>query len=52
MLLDSSSSSSSSSSEDDFDVMFMDSAFSEPRVLGPRINLEDVGDFDCEQMFR
>ena len=54
MLLDDSSSSegSSSSDEDDLDLLFLDAAFPEPRLLGHRLNIEDLSEVDCEQMFR
>ncbi len=56
MLADESSESSSESSDatDDIDLLLLDSlgCLEEPRSLGPRINLEDIEDIDCEQMFR
>ena len=47
-----SSSSSSDDSDDDIDVLFLDMAFAPKRELGKRLNLEDIWEEDCEQMFR
>ena len=47
-----SSSSSSDDSDDDIDVLFLDMAFAPKRELGKRLNLEDIREEDCEQMFR
>ena len=52
MQLDDSSSEGSSSSDEDFDFLFLEAAFPEPRLLGPRLNMEDISEIDCEQMFR
>ena len=56
MLADESSESSSESSDatDDIDLLLLDSlgCLEEPHSLGPCINLEDIEDIDCEQMFR
>lgn len=52
MLLDDSSSEGSSSSDEGLDFLFLEAAFPEPRLLGPRLNIEDVSEIDCEQMFR
>lgn len=52
MQLDDSSSEDSSSSDEDIDLLFLEAAFPEPRLLGPRLNLEDLSENDCEQMFR
>ena len=48
------SSSESSDATDDVDLLLLDSlgCLEEPHSLGPRINLEDIEDIDCEQMFR
>ena len=53
MLLDDSES-SAESSDDDLDLLLLDAfgCFAEPQRLGPRPNLEDVGEVECEQMFR
>jgi len=52
--MDDSESSSSESSDDDLDLLLLDAfgCFTEPLRLGPRLNLEDVGEMECEQMFR
>ena len=50
MLLDSSS--SDSSDEDDMDLLLLEVAFAERRQLGNKLNLADISDVDCEQMFR
>ena len=54
MLLDYSESSSAESSDDDLDLLLLDAVccFAEPQRLGPRLHLEDVGEVECEQMFR
>ena len=52
MQLDDSSSEGSSSSDEDLDFLFLEAAFPEPRLLGPRLNMEDISEIDCEQMFR
>ena len=54
MLLDDSESSSTESSDDDLDLLLLDAfcCFTEPQRLGPRLHLEDVGEIECEQMFR
>ena len=52
MQLDDSSSEGSSSSDEDLDFLFLEAAFPEPRLLGPRLNMEDISVIDCEQMFR
>lgn len=52
MQLDDSSSEGSSSSDEDLDCLFLEAAFPEPRLLGPRLNMEDISEIDCEQMFR
>ena len=45
--------SSSDSDEDDLpDVILYEMAFIRKRVLGPRLNLQDVSEDDCEKMFR
>ncbi|XP_029209260.2 uncharacterized protein LOC114973009 [Acropora millepora] len=51
---DDSESSSAESSDDDLDLLLLDAVccFAEPQRLGPRLNLEDVGEIECEQMFR
>jgi hypothetical protein len=52
MALESESSSDSDSSDEYLDVLFLEAAFPEPRSLGPRLNIEDVSEVDCEKMFR
>lgn len=44
MQLDDSSSEGSSSSDEDLDFLFLEAAFPEPRLLGPRLNMEDEWD--------
>ena len=45
---------SESSSDDDLNLLLLEAVccFAEPQRLGPRLNLEDVGEIECEQMFR
>ena len=55
MLFDYSESGSAESSDDDLDQLLLLDAvccFAEPQRLGPRLHLEDVGEVECEQMFR
>jgi len=56
MQYDSSSSSSSSeddsSSDDDMDLLFLEMAFAPKRKLGVRINIKDIGEEECELLFR
>ena len=47
-----SSDASSSSEEDDIDFLFCELAFRPKRKLGPCLNLQDLSDLDCEQLFR
>ena len=49
---DSSSDSFSSSEEDDMDFLFYELAFRPKRLLGTRLNLLDLSDLECEQLFR
>ena len=42
----------SSSDEDDLDILLVEMAFAPKVNLGRRINLEDITDTGCEQMFR
>jgi len=45
------SSSDGSSSKDDLDVLLLH--LEKPkRILGPRLNLEDLTNLECEQLFR
>ena len=47
------SSTSDSSSDDDLKFLMLDlMEKSQSRVLGPRLNLDDVQYLECEQMFR
>ena len=48
----SSTSDSSSSDEDDLDILLVEIAFAPKVYLGRRLNLQDLGDSECEQMFR
>ena len=50
--LNDSSSEGWSSSDEDLDFLFLEAAFPEPRLLGPRLNMEDISEINCEQMFR
>ena len=52
MQLVDSSSEGSSSNDDDIDLLFVEVAFPQPRLLGPCLNLENRSEIDCEQMFR
>jgi len=52
MQLDDSSTEGSSSSNEDLDLLFLGAAFPEPQLLGPRLNIKDLSEIDCEQMFR
>ena len=52
MQLDDSSSEGSSSSDEDLDFLFLEAAFPEPRLLGSRLNIDDLSEIDCEQIFR
>lgn len=47
-----SSSESSSSEEDDLETLFLDLKTKPKRVVGPRLNLEDLTSLECEQLFR
>ena len=49
---DSSTHDSSSSDEDELDILLVEMAFAPKLNLGTRINLEDITDIGCEQMFR
>lgn len=49
---DSSTSDSSSSDEDDLDILLVEMAFAPKVYLGRRLNLQDLSDSECEQMFR
>ena len=49
---DSSTDDSSSSDEDELDILFVEVAFAPKLNLRMRINLEDIADIGCEQMFR
>ena len=48
----SSTSDSSSSNEDDLDILLVEMAFASKVYLGQRLNLQDLSDSECEQMFR
>ena len=52
LLYDDSSSDDSSSDEDDLFVLLVESAFAPKVKLGPCINMHDIADSECEQMFR
>ena len=42
---------SDSSDDSDVDLMFLENCFAPKKDLGPRINLEDVSESECERMF-
>ena len=46
------SSSESSSDEDDLDFLLVDLAFAPKRVVVPRLNIVDLSDLQCDQLFR
>lgn len=46
------SSSDSSSDEEDLDLLLLELAEKPKRILGPRLNLEDMTTLECEQLFR
>lgn len=48
----SSTSDSSSSDEDDLDILLVEMAFAPKVYLGRCLNLQDLSDSECEQMFR
>ena len=50
--IDSSSDSFSSSEEDEMDLLLCELAFWPKHVLGTRLNLLDLSDMECEQLFR
>jgi hypothetical protein len=53
MLYDSTTSEETSSeSEDDLELLLLDAMLTPKRHLGPRINLQDIDEFQCEQWFR
>ena len=52
ILLDSDSDSASSSDEEDMDLLLCKLSFKPKRILGSRINLEDLSTLECEQLFR
>lgn len=53
MLYDSTSSEETSSEgEDDLELLLLDAMLTPKRSLGPRINLQNIDEFQCEQWFR
>ena len=52
LLDDSDLDSSSSSDEEDMDFLLCELSFKPKRVLGPRLNLDDLSSLQCEQLFR
>ena len=52
LLCDHDSSSDGSSSEDDLEVLLLHLNEKPKRILGPRLNLEDLTNLECEQLFR
>ena len=49
---DSSSDDSSSDSSEDLDFLLVCALFPEPSPSAPRLNLDDLTDYQCETMFR
>ena len=45
-------SSSDSSDEEDLDVLFVVTAFGERRILNKKLNIADLSEVQCEEMFR
>ena len=45
-------SSSDSSDEEDLDVLFFETAFGERRILNKKLNIADLSEVQCEEMFR
>jgi len=45
-------SSSSDSSDDDLCELLLETAFAPKQKLGPHLNLQDISDDNCENMFR
>ena len=45
-------SSSDSSDEEDLDVLFVVTAFGERRILNKKLNITDLSEVQCEEMFR
>ena len=52
LLCDHDSSSDASSSEDDLEDLLLTLNEKPKRILGPRLNLEDLTNLECEQLFR
>ena len=53
MLCDDNSSTSNSSSDDDLDLLLLENMFPPSIKLNvPRLNIEDLSDIQCEEMFR
>ena len=45
-------SSSNLCDEEDFDVLFVVTAFGERRILNKKLNIADLSEVQCEEMFR
>ena len=41
-----------SESEDDLQILLLDAILPSRKALGPRLNLQDVSETDCEKWFR
>ena len=41
-----------SSDEEDIDILLLELSFKPKKILEPRINLDDLSEVDCEQLFR
>jgi hypothetical protein len=52
LLYDSDSSDDEDDLFDDYDLILYEMAFTQKPMLGPRLNLQDVSEDDCEKMFR
>ena len=42
----------SSESDDDIETLLLDTLLTPNRELGPRLNLQDIEEIDCQQWFR
>ena len=51
-LQESSNSDFSSIDEGDMDFFLLELSFKPKKILGPRINLDDLSEVECEQLFR
>ena len=42
----------SSSDEEDIDFLLLELSFKPKKILGPRVNPDDLSEVECEQLFR